>query len=49
MKKSSIFCDISPGNLLKVNRRFGGTCQMHLPGQRVNQARNQHEVDSKLA
>jgi hypothetical protein len=28
--KSSIFADITPCNLQKVNRRFGGTCRLHL-------------------
>jgi hypothetical protein len=30
--------DISP---LKVNRRFGGTCRLHLQGRKISQARNQ--------
>jgi hypothetical protein len=28
--KSSVFWDITPCSLLKVNRRFGGTCRLHL-------------------
>jgi hypothetical protein len=28
--KSSIFWDITPCSRLKVNRRFGGTCRLHL-------------------
>jgi hypothetical protein len=31
------------GSLLKVNRRFGGTCHLHLQGRRISQARNQRE------
>jgi hypothetical protein len=27
---------------MKVNRRFGVTCLLHLQGRRINQARNQH-------
>jgi hypothetical protein len=36
--KSSIFWDISSCSLLKVNRRFGGTCRLHLQGRRISQA-----------
>jgi hypothetical protein len=32
---------------LKGNRRFGGTCRLHLQGQRISQTRNQHEAGSK--
>jgi hypothetical protein len=28
--KSSIFWDITPCSPLKVNRRFGGTCRLHI-------------------
>jgi hypothetical protein len=31
----------------KVNRRFGGTCGLHLQGQRIRQLRNQREAHSK--
>jgi hypothetical protein len=41
--KSCIFWDITPCNPLKVNRRFGGTCRLHLQGRRISQARNQSE------
>jgi hypothetical protein len=34
--KSFIFWDITPCSLLKVNRRFGGTCHLHLQGLRVS-------------
>jgi hypothetical protein len=38
--KSSVFWDITPYILLKVKRRFGGTCRLHLQGWRVSQTRN---------
>jgi hypothetical protein len=41
-----IFWDIPPCSHLKVNRRFGGTCWLHLPGRRISQARNQREAGS---
>jgi hypothetical protein len=44
---SSVFWDITPCSPLKVNRRFGGTCRLHLQGPRINHARNQHEAGSK--
>jgi hypothetical protein len=40
--KSSVFWDITQCSPLKVNRRFGVTCLLHLQGKR--QARHQHEV-----
>jgi hypothetical protein len=43
LMKSSIFWDIMPHSLLKVNQRFRGTCCLHLQGQRISQAWNQHE------
>jgi hypothetical protein len=46
-KRSSIFWDISPCSLLKVNLSFGGICRLHLQGRRTSQARNQHEACSK--
>jgi hypothetical protein len=39
--KSSIFWEIMPCSLLKINRHFGGTCRLHLHGWRISQARNQ--------
>jgi hypothetical protein len=42
--KSSLFWDITLCSWLKVNRRFGGTCRLHLLGRRVNQARYQREM-----
>jgi hypothetical protein len=32
---------------VKVNQRFGGTYCLHLQGQRVSQARNHKQADSK--
>jgi hypothetical protein len=41
--KSTIFWDIMPCSLLKVNWHFGGTYCLHLRGRRISQARNQRE------
>jgi hypothetical protein len=41
--KSSNLWAITPCGLLKVNRRFGGACRIHLPGRKISQARNQCE------
>jgi hypothetical protein len=41
--------DITPCSPVKLNRRFRGTCGLHLQGRRVSQARNQRETGSKLA
>jgi hypothetical protein len=38
--KSTIFWDITPCSLLKVNRRFGGTYRLHLQGRRTSRASN---------
>jgi hypothetical protein len=46
MKSSTIFCDITPCSPLKVNRRFGGTCRLHLQRRRISQARNQRDGGS---
>jgi hypothetical protein len=35
--KSSIFCDTTSYSRLEVNRRFGGTCWIHLQGWRGSQ------------
>jgi hypothetical protein len=43
--KSSLFCGITPFSPFKGNRCFGGTCRLHLQGQRISQVRNQHEAD----
>jgi hypothetical protein len=45
--KSSIFWDIMPYSPLKINRRFGGTCRLHLRGLRISQARNQREAGGR--
>jgi hypothetical protein len=37
---TSIFCIIMSFSRLKVNRRFGRTCRLHLQGRRISQARN---------
>jgi hypothetical protein len=37
--KSSMFWDITPCSLFKVNRRFGGTSCLHLHGRRILQVR----------
>jgi hypothetical protein len=47
VKKSSIFWDITSCSPLKVNRRFGKSCRLHLQGRRIRQARNQREAGSK--
>jgi hypothetical protein len=42
--KSSILRDITPRSRLKVNRRYSGTCRLHLQGRRISHASNQHEA-----
>jgi hypothetical protein len=42
--KIPIFWDITLRISLDVNRRFGEACLLHLQGQRVSQAINQHEA-----
>jgi hypothetical protein len=42
--KSFIFWDITSCNPLKVYRRFGATCRLHLKGRRISQEINQHET-----
>jgi hypothetical protein len=34
--KSSVSCDIMPCSQMKVNRRFGGTCRLHLQARRIS-------------
>jgi hypothetical protein len=41
--KNSIFWGKTPCSPLKVNRRFGGTCLLHLQGRRINRGRKQLE------
>jgi hypothetical protein len=44
---SSVYWVTMPWSPVKVKRRFGGICHLHLQGQRISQTRNQHEGDSK--
>jgi hypothetical protein len=48
MERSSVFWDIAPCSPLKVNRRFRGTCYLHLllQGRKISEARNQNEIGS---
>jgi hypothetical protein len=41
--KRIIFWDITPCSPLKVNRRFGGSYDLHIQGPWISQARNQRE------
>jgi hypothetical protein len=43
----SIFWDLTPCNLLKVNWSFKETCRLHLQCWSVSQAGNQYETSSK--
>jgi hypothetical protein len=45
--KTRIFLDITAGSQVKVNRRFGGTCGLHLQDGILSQARNHLEASSK--
>jgi hypothetical protein len=45
--KSPIFWDITPCSPLQLNRRFEGTCRLHLQGRKISQGRNQYEAVSK--
>jgi hypothetical protein len=45
--RSSIFWDITCSPL-RVNRRFGETCLLHLQGRIIKQTRNQREASSKF-
>jgi hypothetical protein len=38
--------NITPCTSSKLNRRFGGTYQLHLQGRKISQARNQCESNS---
>jgi hypothetical protein len=44
VKKSTIFCDITPCRPFKVNRHFDGTYRLHLHRRRISRARNQLEI-----
>jgi hypothetical protein len=41
VKRNSIFWDTTPCSPLKVNRRFGGTCRLHLQSRKISRARHQ--------
>jgi hypothetical protein len=43
--KNSIFGDAILYDLLKENRRFGGTFRLHPQGQRISKTRNQRKTD----
>jgi hypothetical protein len=46
--KNSIFWDITPYSLVKINLCFrGGTYRLHLQGRRIIQTRNRHVARSK--
>jgi hypothetical protein len=45
--KEYYLCDTMLCNLLKVNIHFGGTCCLHLQGQRISQKINQNERGGK--
>jgi hypothetical protein len=42
--KGTILWDIKPCSPLKVNRRFGGTYQLHLQGRLISPERTQREI-----
>jgi hypothetical protein len=48
MQKSSIFWDITPFSLLKVNQRFGGACRLHVQDQIISQARDQQAASKAV-
>jgi hypothetical protein len=39
--KGSVFWDITPCSPLRVIRRLGGACRLHLQGREISQARNE--------
>jgi hypothetical protein len=45
--KGSVFWDKTPCSPLKVKRRFGGKCRLHLQGRRISQPRRQYEAGTK--
>jgi hypothetical protein len=47
--KSSVFWGIMLCSPMKVSWHFRGTYCHHLHGQRISQARNKHDADSKLS
>jgi hypothetical protein len=42
--KDSLFGDITPCSALKVNRRFAGTCDLHLHGRRIGQVSSPYHL-----
>jgi hypothetical protein len=46
--KSSIICDITPCNPVKVNRPSGGKYPLHLQGRRISQYTSIKEAEDKL-
>jgi hypothetical protein len=40
-----LFWDMTPYSRLKINRRYGRICHIHLQNRRVSQARNKREAD----
>jgi hypothetical protein len=47
--KEVYLLDITPCCPLKVNRRFGGICQLHLQARKRSQERKHREAGNKLA
>jgi hypothetical protein len=43
-----MFWDMTPCSPLKVNRRFRGTCRLHLQGRRISQERKQLEAGGSI-
>jgi hypothetical protein len=43
--KNSIFWDITPCSMVKVNRRFGESYLLHLQGLTANQAGSQQHAE----
>jgi hypothetical protein len=44
---SPIFLDIKPCSSLKVNRRFGGRCRLHLQRRRISQETSIKQITSR--
>jgi hypothetical protein len=45
--KIFISFDTIPCSPLKINRRFGGACRLHIQSRRMSRERNQREAGSK--
>jgi hypothetical protein len=43
--KCLVIWDVMPCSPLKINRRFGGTCNFLLQGRRISQARDQSKSE----